>query len=335
MRTFVLGAGASLHVGYPLIKDLGPKLVEWVANNPPPLNYPYWPDPEELKKYGPLDDIEEIVTTLEGSETPGTILAGLREAVCVFFDSIRTNNASLYRQLASEVVQNGDVVITFNYDVSLDRELREAGKWEISNGYGFDLETPDIQSSATTLLKLHGSTNWMDSIFAGLRGGQTQQGGGDSLGTRPVILPREFEFLGYAGAHDPRFTGGGMIRSGSMVLPGRRKQFYVSTSINPRERQDFGIRLWTRAREAVEQANEIVVVGYSFSAADEDARSLVFKTSKKDVLVSICCGQDTNRVGNEFAQSGFSHVRTDSKRFEDWLATQRLQATSGARSTQS
>ncbi len=142
MRTFILGAGASLHVGYPLIKNLGPELIEWIANNPPPQNYLYWPDPDVLKDHGPLDYIEEIVTKLEQSEKPGPILAGLREALCCFFDSIRPNGASLYQKLARDVVEDGDVVISFNYDVSLDRELRQAGKWEISDGYGFNLQQP-------------------------------------------------------------------------------------------------------------------------------------------------------------------------------------------------
>ena len=330
LRAFILGAGASVHVGYPLIKDLGPKLMKYVAENPGPRNYPYWLDPDELKKYGPLDDIEEIVTTLEQSERPGPILAFLREAVCAFFNSIRANSALLYRHFASEVVRDGDVVITFNYDVSLDRELRKTGKWEISDGYGFDLGIPGMGRSATRLLKLHGSTNWMDSVFDGLQGNKSQQGDGNSLGARPVILPQEFEFLEYHNIRDPRFKGGGMARSGSMILPGRRKRFYVSTSINPHEREEFWTRLWTEAEEALKQANEIVVVGYSFAPADENARSLVFDTSNRNVLLTICCGQDTDRVAREFVQCGFSDVRSDFKRFEDWLAAQCLQDAGGA-----
>jgi hypothetical protein len=312
-----------VHVGYPLIKDLGPKLIRWAADNPAPRNYPYWPDPDELKKYGPLDDIEEIVTRLERSERTGSILAGLREAVCAFFDSIRTNNASLYRQFASEVIQDGDVVITFNYDVSLDRELRKAKRWEISDGYGFDLEIPNMPKSGTTLLKLHGSTNWMDSLFAGARPGKSSQGfGWDSRGLRPVVLPREFEFLGYEGVTDPKFSGGGVDRSGSMILPSRNKRFYVSTSINPREREAFWSALWGQAEIALRNTGEVVIIGYSLRVADAEARRLLLRAINRGSLLTICCGQNTDGVGNEFVQGGFSQVCTDSKRFEDWLAVQ-------------
>jgi hypothetical protein len=333
MRTFVLGAGASLHVGYPLVKELGPKLIEWAGKNRRPQQL-YWVDEQELREIFPsLDDIEAIITELQypaqGSPIDGlpgwkraSILAGIRNALCEFFDSIRANDAFLYRQFAREIAHPGDVILSLNYDVSLERELRRAGKWEISDGYGFDLGVRGVGRSPTRLLKLHGSTNWMDSIFDGLRGNRFQMGGGDSLGARPVILPKEFEFLEYPGTLDPQFKGGGMDRAGSMILPGRRKQFHVSTSINPREREQFWTLLWTQAENAVKQANGIVVVGYSFAAADEDARNLVFNTSNKDVLLTICCGQDTDRVGNEFARAGFSRICTDAKRFEDWLATQ-------------
>jgi hypothetical protein len=305
--------------------------MKFIADSPGPRNYPYWPVPDKLKKYGSLDDIEEIVTRLEASEGTGTLLAGLREAVCALFDSIRTNNASLYQRLASEVIQDGDVVITFNYDVSLDRELRKAGKWEISNGYGFDLGISDMPKSGTKLLKLHGSTNWMDSSFGGIGAGTFSQGfGWNPMCSRPVLLPREFGFLGYEGVTDPEPVGG-VTRSGSMVLMSRNKRFYVSTSINPREREPFWSTLWGQADTALRNANEVVIIGYSLPDADAEARRLLLGTINRDSSLTICCGQNTDRVGNEFVRGGFSQVCTDSKRFEHWLAAQCLRATSTAK----
>jgi hypothetical protein len=308
-----------LHVKYPLIKDLGPRLIEWVEKNPCPQNLP-WIDSEKMARlFTSFDDIEGIVTDLENPKAASPVskltqgerarlLAGLRYALCEFFDSIRTNDALLYRQFANEVVQPGDIVISFNYDVSLDLELRRAGKWQIGKGYGFDLGIDSLPPSPVKMLKLHGSTNWMDPSF---------------LGDRPDILPQEFEFLEYHNIRDPRFNGGAMIRSnGSMILPGRNKRLYVPTSFNPRERESFWSVLWGQATNALQKADEIVIIGYSLPPADVDARRLLLKTRNKDSLLTICCGRDTDRVGNEFTQGGFSHVRTDSKRFEDWLATQ-------------
>jgi hypothetical protein len=318
-RAFVLGAGASLHAGYPLCKDLLPKLIKWAEGNRP-ANCLYWIDRRELAGFGPLDDVEEIVARVEKAEKPGPLLAGIREALCGYFDSLRTKDARLYRQFAGTVVQPGDTVISLNYDVSLDRELRRAQKWEISNGYGFPVPVPGLRLSPVKLLKLHGSTNWMDSLFGGARGGEVGLvSGAGSRGTRPVVLPQEFEFLGYPGMSDPQFNGGGVDRAGSMILPSRKKQFSISTSINPSERADFWDSLWTMAAKALKRAKEITIIGYSLPEADERAKGLLFDNVMRDSLLKICCGTATSNVAEKFIRTGFPRDRilTNGLYFED------------------
>lgn len=324
MRVFVLGAGASLHVGYPLTKDLGPKLIAWASSNEP-LNQLYWLRFEELSPFGSLDDIEEFVSQVEKDPNSWAILEGLRSALCGYFDSIRANDAALYRRLAQEVVQPGDVLVSFNYDVSLDRELRRAGKWNPSTGYGFNVDIRGLAASGATLLKLHGSTNWIDSLYGGLQAGQFNWVNDEPLGPRPVLLPQEFEFLEYPpGIRDPRFNGGGVERSGSMILPSRGKRFYVSTSTSPHEGGGFWSSLWRQAGTALRDAREIIVVGYSLPAADKDARELLLKNSSRNSLLTICCGSATGNIAEEFVQGGFARERilTDSSRFEDWIAVE-------------
>jgi hypothetical protein len=281
-----------------------------------------------LSRLGSLDDIEELVSGVEKLSKPGPILEGLRNAISGYFDSVRANDAALYRQLAQAVVQPADVLISFNYDVSLDRELRRAEKWNPGTGYGFDVGVKGLPPSATTLLKLHGSTNWMDLLFDGLRGGQTSVGGGDAHGPRPVLLPQEFEFLECPGITDPRFSGGGMTRNGSMILPSRDKRFYVSTSSNPGERKDFWSLLWGQAAKALGEADEIVIVGYSLPSADGHARRLVLDERNRDAKLTICCGSDNSRLAAEFVQAGFARQRvvTDFPYFEQWIAAQCYEA---------
>ena len=333
MRAFIFGAGASLHVGYPLAKTLGIRLVDWAAKNPSPPHL-YRIEPDELRTIfneQALDDFEGIITELEdpiiGSSVSalpkwkrGSMLQGFRDTICAFLDSIRANDALLYRQFAKEIIQPSDVVITFNYDVSLERELRRAGKWQISDGYGFDLHIGSLPASAIELLKLHGSTNWIDLLFDGAREGSFGFST-DSLGQRPVILPQEFEFLEFPGIKDPKFKGGAVNRS--MILPGRRKKFYTPTSINPRERERFWHGLWQNARGALRKADEIVVVGYSLPVADERARDLVFNEIDHNSLLTLCCGRESNfRLQQEFLGAGFTHVRTDLEYFTDYIAAE-------------
>ncbi len=323
MRVFVLGAGASADVGYPLTRDLGPKLIEWAASSTP-SDHLYWPDRDQLSRVGALDDIEELVSQIEKESKPGPILEGLRNALCEYFDTIRVGEAALYRRLTDDVVEAGDVLVTFNYDVSLDRELRRAGKWHVGDGYGFRLGIESMPSSDVKLLKLHGSTNWMDLLFDGLREGGSQGGGGDSLGPRPVLLPQEFQFLEYVGITDPRFNGGGTTRSGCMILPSRNKKFFVSTTTSPRERERFWSDLWGQAAQALKKAGEIVIIGYSLSKADGDARNLIFENVNRGAALVICCGSRSSEIGQEFLQAGFERDRicADFRRFEDWLAAE-------------
>jgi len=81
----------------------------------------------------------------------------------------------LLRNFAKRV-SAGEVVITFNYDATIERVLLAAGKWSPKDGYGFDLvfrksayEADEIlfESSATKILHLHGATGWYTKpVFA-------------------------------------------------------------------------------------------------------------------------------------------------------------------------
>jgi hypothetical protein len=324
MRVFVLGAGASTHAGYPLTKDLGSELIQWANRNPPNWKWTFWPDDEGVREFGPLGDIEEAIARLEQLENPGKFLAGLREALCKYFDSIRPDEAALYNCFAADVVADGDVIITFNYDVSLERELKAAKKWVIRDGYGFQIELPELSWSPVKLLKLHGSTNWIDSLFGGARGGDFGQFDGivGARGVRPVMLPDAFRSLGYDGVKDPRFDGGGVDRAGSMVLPGRNKAYCVATSTNPREREVFWNWLWGQAEAALRQADEITVIGYSLPTADARARQLLLKESNRHAVLTISCGSQTEGLKDTFVAAGFSRnaINTSFERFEDLLA---------------
>ena len=334
MTTYVFGAGASIHAGYPLAKDLGASLLAY-ADTYAPGNYIYWLDPAELRRLFPNtdEDFEGLISELEepspGSQIAGlplrkrgAILAGIRNVLCEYFDSVRHRDASEYRRFASERAREQDTIITFNYDVSLERELRSVGRWEISDGYGFDICPDRLPRSPTKVLKLHGSTSWIDLLFNGSKGpGHASH---EPRGPRPVVIPQEFQFLGYDASvvHDRSFKGGGTDRRGSMILPGRHKRFFVGSSINAHERRDFWKSLWSQAALALANSDAIVIQGYSFPEADENARRLLFEGSNRRALLTISCGSATSRIRQEFRELGFTGVVEAPERFEDYLARQ-------------
>lgn len=295
-----------MHAGYPLTKDLGTGLGEWADANPPPWNFAYWPDSQGRRDYGPINDIEDAVGRLERADKPGKMLEGLLVALCGYFNRIRCDSAPLYRRFSRDVVRHGDVIITLNYDVSLERELRQAGKWEISNGYGFEMGISGLRRSPTRLLKLHGSTNWMRDI-----------------GKLPVIpYPQDFEFLGYEGISDPKFDGFVALRYGAMIPLGPSKQFFVNSSFSPREGEEFWSSLWGQAADALREAEEVVIIGYSLPKADARARLLLLERANHDAQLTVCSASQSKDLAGEFAAAGFGRVRirSDVKTFEELFA---------------
>ena len=199
--TFVFGAGASLHVGYPLVSTMGEALLEFMLNSSNP-----WQQDAAwflIEAFGKSPNVEDLITTAqrrirllkdvnapdaEGDRSKlGNSLGALSASLREWFRTIHTKPAPAYAEFANKLVQAGDVVITFNYDDSLDRELKRAGKWDVSRGYGFPLGAVDHLSDVL-MLKLHGSVNWLVSIFGGARGGSTWVSSDpSSLGRYPVI----------------------------------------------------------------------------------------------------------------------------------------------------
>jgi hypothetical protein len=151
MTVYVLGAGASKHVGYPLASTMGAEMLSWMSSRE---EYLYTADFMK-EEFGDSPNIEDVITELDAltnslrnSERLEDRLkrskaahqrGKLREAVPVWFTEIHTKPAPAYQQFAEKTVQPGDVIITFNYDDSLERELKRAGKWDISGGYGFQI----------------------------------------------------------------------------------------------------------------------------------------------------------------------------------------------------
>lgn len=330
MKTYVLGAGASYHAGYPLAGELGKKLYDWISCNIPEGNF--WRGCiEELHgHYGGLEDLESILTELDerppGSRAAtlnGNIRASVNVCIPEFFNSLRKTQALLYDQLACERIQPGDVVITFNYDVLCERSLKKAGLWEVGDGYGFNIALDAIPPSKVKVLKLHGSTNWFKPLFGGMRG--FFQAGPNALPSRPVILfPQDFEFLSYSKELcDPlcaREAKPGILPA--IITLTRHKRFYDETSLGVRELEEFWRDIWTQAEYALRSSEKIVIIGYSMPTADEAAKTLLLNTSNKDAGVTICSGRGSAAIRDEFGSHGFTRIETlRNGLFEDFLAS--------------
>lgn len=330
--TYVLGAGASLHSGYPLASTMGAALLDFMLAYPIP---PY-PDTAQflIDTFGKSPNIEDVITALQSRTDElksaataeakaertrlGNCLGFVNASVREWFREIHTNPSPDYAAFAAKVVKPGDVIITFNYDDSLERELRRVGKWDLSLGYGFSLGKENTPSDVL-VLKLHGSMNWLVSLFGGLTGGMMQVGGWPptSMGDSPVIHKADLEFLGYSQFSGDVYPGGGAFPC--LILPGRKKQFFFGTSFG-NEFGDFWDSLWTQAAKAVKRSEKIVFCGYSLLPVDQRARDLFLKVPERTTEITVVCGSQSERIANDFKAAGLRHVETFAGgHFEDWV----------------
>jgi hypothetical protein len=324
---YVFGAGASKHVGYPLVSTMGTEMLSWMSKR---QGYQYTAD-WLREAFGDSPNLEDIITeldshikSLEGSDKledrlQRTLAAeqrkNLRVALPIWFMEIHAKPAPAYQCFAEKIVQQGDVVITFNYDDSLERELKRAGKWDISQGYGFQIGQ-SLERSPVLVLKLHGSMNWLVSIFNGIRSGSFAIGGNGSLGQCPCIATDFLKYLGYE-EMDGTFPGGGGFPS--LILPGRTKEFYYRTSFGP-EHEEFFSSLWSQAGTALRRADKLVLCGYSLLPVDQRACNLLLAEPRKNTNILVVSGDDGRRIANDFRSAGFDRVECfNGGYFEVWV----------------
>lgn len=340
MTTYVLGAGASHDAGYPLSRTMASELLQWMkrpTHDPDSYAARYPAAARFLEElFAPIDNVEDFVTSIqklinkyEGGtreqREKRTLIANeygvFKMAVRAWFAEIQQNVAfttSAYRDFAVNIVTPGDCIVTFNYDVSLDRELKLAGKFEVGSGYGFPIGGLP-EKSDTKILKLHGSTSWLALLFGGMTSGGASFQLGSTLTARPVIPKNELSFLGYVDAVDPAFGNGGAALP-VMIFPSKSKDFYFALNTGV-EYVEFWNGLWRQAKVALESATRVVICGYSLLSVDERARNLLLTAPKKDVEILVSSGTDTQRIVREYREAGYSRaVAAESVLFREWVA---------------
>lgn len=337
MKTFIFGAGASVHAGYPLAARMWGALEDWVRLSHPDdhmfrsvvdnMNASFdMSNSFELV----LTDLENRIRSFAGSKSLSQaesyerhIFVQLREAIKsmipLFFNFLRCGPAKLYEYFATEVLAPGDAVITFNYDLALDREMKRSGKWSVGDGYGFTIDAVNLGNSPCKLLKLHGSTNWRGEVFQGKRGSFQMDWPNLSLGQRPVVDPFELEYLGYCGASDPQWHDG-KARIVSLIMPTANKVFFIPTSLG-HEWEGFWDSLWSQAGQALSESEEVLLIGYSVPEYDGRARELFATSIAKDAQIKVCCHGGTDGVIESLRRLGLIQARRASApTFEGWIA---------------
>lgn len=168
-------------------------------------------------------------------------------------------------------IESDDKIITFNYDLIIEKALFDIGVWKPKNGYGINFEdfpsiteSHDIESRVQ-LYKLHGSLNW-EPDFLSNKNLKLQFFYDDNEPIFPDYLQ--------AGSNYPQYQGKHL---GLWILPSFIKQFTVPELIG----------VWKKAVTAINDSDEVVIVGYSLPKEDSAACLLLGTTriSKKRLIL--------------------------------------------------
>lgn len=184
----------------------------------------------------------------------------LREALTLLIERLGVEtpkSKTSYIRAFVDHLKDRDVVITFNYDVEVEKALIASGRWRPDEGYGlrasilrFDAASGSSPSKVS-ILKLHGSIGWREGADGGLRLESDLTSFLDpSVREESDSLTPPYEY----------------VNSNRVILePSYLKHL---------ENSDLA-QIWAKAAEALSVSSEVTVVGYSFPQADTAARALI------------------------------------------------------------
>ncbi|MEG6617602.1 hypothetical protein V6C27_14475 [Peptococcaceae bacterium 1198_IL3148] len=218
--------------------------------------------PEQINSSGNNIDMEEVLTLLhiELEENPHS-LPLLRASgeymmlMALTFDKILYGAPCPHHIKLAKNLSCEDVVISFNYELLMDNSLLSTGMWYPTDGYGVKcgilsdqkLEQPKNKSHVY-LLKLHGSFNWLycsgcRQLFTAIEKNKQE--------LRLVCNHSDKVFSNHMGCKHPLQP---------IIIPPTMMKNYDS--------MPFTQQLWHQARAALANADQIVIIGYSFPPTD-------------------------------------------------------------------
>ena len=236
----------------------------------------------------------------------------------------------------------GDIIITFNYDATLERVLLDQGKWSLSDGYGFELVFQQsrhdptrvtFEKSPILILHLHGATGWYRRPTFAPGFSLPPEGGGalpaEAFGAAP---------MGTNISLDPQFLQAIGIYNVDACLPDTlsvaderhvvlHPSFLKDYETDESESHVF-TKLWQRAARALREAEHTYIMGYSLPKADVAALTLLLTTLRRGTVTVVNpTPHVVMRLGRLFSGNPFGEALT----LKQWLDAGAPDRLSGSR----
>ena len=285
---YVVGAGLSAGLGFPVVKDLMPRLWDRVKHSEEAsslkkvieFHHPQF-DEEDRESF---PDIEKLLSEMQANEqlfsfsrsAPGGFkLKDLKESrnfllfeLVKWFHELKKNALeSRYdwlQLLTQKMKEEQATIISFNWDLVLDQLLFEGVLSAAS--YGFDRRT-----NGPWLIKPHGSLNWFkqnDDANARIKEEKKIQ-----------LIPNPDQVFAFAEFRGP-YSSDPLRKYMPLIVP----PVYSKTF-----KGELFKRLWLGAVTSLSQAAEVRFLGYSLPDADLHARFILrcgFHNQKDGLLMA-------------------------------------------------
>lgn len=292
-RVFVFGAGVSAACGIPVAKDILRSAIADIPQNRSGqvnevhklLKYLYPSFKKELANYPNIEDFLNFLEMAERFNTdeysgssvwPKSRLSAVRgftlKAVTDHLWRLMQlrGNFHLLREYVASEIKTGDVIITFNWDTTVEHAMHMHPR-EPAFDYSYPPgESDDVEN---VLLKPHGSIDWFHIKDLPKR---HAKGDFEALDAYLRVFTR-FDFRD----HPSLFA-----RTPIIVPPVSSKDFDYH----------FLKETWNSVHRAVSQATEINILGYSLPQEDQFARFVLRRAIRTNRLNAGRRGTDTLRV---------------------------------------
>lgn len=213
---------------------------------------------------------------------------------------------NLLKKFQTYLLKNCSSIITFNYDLLLEKYLYQQDLWYPKDGYGFQFtEIPEINSnynkvsSSIKIFKMHGSLNWLpSSIF------------NSSFKLKWFDDDNNYFFPKYLKEEkgNPFIYQGGFSSEG-WILPSWIKKFQYPELLG----------VWNSAYKSLKESDEIIFVGYSLPLADSTVFSFLSSINFSTKSIKLYDPNAEQLVNNYSFALRNKNIQIFPKNFENYL----------------
>lgn len=218
----------------------------------------------------------------------------------------------------AECISEDDVIATFNWDTLIERALEDSSNWNTDQGYSFTPKSiyrngwkdsdKQLNEPMVQLLKLHGSTNWLtvhpnmlgnfttlnrfvkpDDVYVYestqesypchrgryMKGYERLSYGYYPVNLDMVAYSPDGEKVEFFNQPKPHLKKGVAQSSGVASIP------LIIPPVKEKKYDQYGElfdSLWAKTSEAIQKADEIILIGYSFPITDIKSTELFLKS---------------------------------------------------------